>query len=194
MPRIPEIPEVPEIPEIPEMPEISDVPKIPEIPEDPGLPRRPEMRFSTISGRFRGRFSSFFQVSSHERLDSHRTGPNLSFCWQERYFEGFADLTKRPKIDKPWRRIAPPSLRERAAREKLDFFASGRDLASILIASARSRAVPGGLYCVPGRPWGLSGRSWSVPDTLKDAPKMLPRRLRDALGCHGAFREGPGSD
>ena len=100
MPRIPEPPEVPEIPEVPEMPEIPEVPKIPEIPADPGLPRRPEMRFSTISGRFRGRFSSFFQASSHERLDSHRTGPNLCFCWQERYFEGFADLAKRLKMDK----------------------------------------------------------------------------------------------
>ena len=97
MPRIPEVPEIPEDPEIPELPE---VPKIPEIPEDPGLPRRPEMQFSTLSGRIRCPFPSFSEAPSRERLESQREGAHLCFCWQARYFGGFADLTKRPKIDK----------------------------------------------------------------------------------------------
>ena len=170
------------------------MPRIPAIPEDPGLPRRPEMRFSTISGRFWGRFSSFFEVTWRERLDSQGEVPNLCFCWQAQYFRGFADLARKPKIDENRRTIAPGTLREGAAREKLDFFAPGRDLASIFVASARSRAILGALPGVPGCPWGLSGRSRGVPGTCRDAPETLPRRHQDALGRHQASQEGPGSD
>ena len=85
-------------------------------------------------------------------------------------------------------------LRERAAQEKLDFSAPGRDLASILVVSVRSRVLQGALSDVPGRLWGLLGRSRGAPGTPQDAPKTLPRRLRDALGRHDVSREGPGSD
>ena len=85
-------------------------------------------------------------------------------------------------------------LCERAAREKLDFFARGSDLASILIASARSRVFPGARSGVPERSQGLLGRSRGTPGTPQDTPKTLPRRLRDALGRQGMSREGPGSD
>ena len=85
-------------------------------------------------------------------------------------------------------------LCERAAQEKLDFFAPGRDLASILVASGRSRTLPGALSGVPGRPWRVSGRSQGAPRTPQDAPETLPRRHRDALGGHGVSREAPGTD
>ena len=162
--------------------------------EPSGRPRRSERRFSTISGRFSGRFSRFFEVTSRERLDSRRDGRNLYFCWQAQYFGGFADFTKKPKIDENCRKIAPPTLREQAARQKLDFFAPGRDLVSILVASARSRTLPGALSGVPGRPWRVSGRSRGAPRTPRDAPETLPRRHRDALGGHGVSREAPGTD
>ena len=85
-------------------------------------------------------------------------------------------------------------LCECAARRKLDFSALERDLASILVASARSRALQGALSGVLGRAWRLSGHSRRTPGTLRDAPETLPRRLRDALGRHGVSREGPSSD
>ena len=84
-------------------------------------------------------------------------------------------------------------LCERAAREKLDFN-RGSDLASILIASARSRVPLGALSGVPGRSQGLLGRSRGTPGTPQDTPKTLPRRLQDALGRHGVSLEGPGND
>ena len=105
-----------------------------------------------ISGRFPVRFSRFFEVASRERLDSQREGPNLCFCWQAQYFQGFADFTEKPKIEENRRKIAPTMLRERAAQEKLDFSAPGRDLASILVVSVRSRVLQGALSDVPGRP------------------------------------------
>ena len=156
--------------------------------DDPGT------RSLKILGQLLGRFLSFFEVASREQLDLQGVGPNLCFCWQARYFGEFAGLTKSPKIDEGWRHIAPTSLRKRAAREQLNRFAPGRDSASILVASACSRAVPGTPSGVPGRSWGLSGLSQDAPETLQDSPEMLPRRLQDALGRHGASREGPGSN
>ena len=85
-------------------------------------------------------------------------------------------------------------LRKRTARRKLDFSAPGRDLVSILVSSACSQALQGALSGVPGRPWRLFRHSRRAPGTLRDAPETLPRRLRDALGCHGVSREGPSSD
>ena len=153
-----------------------------------------EMWFSTISRRSWDRFSWFFEVASCERFDSEREGPNLCFCWQAQHFQGFADFAERTKIDENSQPIAPTMLRERAARRKLDFSALGRDLASILIASARSQALQCALSGVPGRPLRLSRHSRRTPGTLRDAPETLRRRLRDALSRHGVSREGPGSD
>ena len=109
-------------------------------------------RFSTIPGRFCDRFSSFFDVAPRERLDSQREGPNLCFCWHAQYFGGFADFAKKPKIDKNRRKIASTMRCKQVARPKLDFFAPGRDLASILVASARSWTLPGASLGVPGCP------------------------------------------
>ena len=144
--------------------------------------------------RFWDKFSLFFEVASREQLDSQREGPNLCFCWQAQHFQGFAGFAEKPKIEENRRKIASAMLCERAAREKLDFFARGSDLASILIASARSRVPLGALSGVPGRSQGLLGRAQGTPGTPQDTPKTLPRRLQDALGRHGVSREGPGSD
>ena len=159
-----------------------------------GRPRRSEMRFSTISGRFSGRFSRSFEVASRERLDSQREGPNLCFCRQAQHFQGFADFAEKPKIDENRQKIAPTMLRERTARRKLDFSVPGRDLVSIFVSSACSQALQGALSGVPGHPWRPSGRSRGAPGTLRDAPETLPRRLRDALRRHGVSGEGPGTD
>ena len=66
--------------------------------------------------------------------------------------------------------------------KNLDFFAAGRDSTSILVASACSRALPSVLSGVPGRPWGLSGRSRDAPEAPRDTPKALPRRSQDPFG------------
>ena len=42
--------------------------------------------------------------------------PNLRFCWQARYFGGFAGVATTPKIDPVRRKIAPTIVRERAVR------------------------------------------------------------------------------
>ena len=85
-------------------------------------------------------------------------------------------------------------LCERAAREELVFFAPICDLASILVTSARSRALLGAQFGVPGRHWGRSGRSQGVPGTPRDAPETLPRHPWDAPGRHGASQACPRTD
>ena len=78
-------------------------------------------------------------------------------------------------------------LCECAARRKLDFSALRRDSVSILVASARSRALQGALSGVPGRPWRLSGRSGRPPRRSGDALRMLlqatgsPERVPGAI-------------
>ena len=66
---------------------------------------------------------------------------------------------------------------------QLEFFVPGRDLASILVASARYQALPGALSGVPARPWRLSGRSWGVSGTARDAPETPPERSWAAWGA-----------
>ena len=107
------------------------------------------------------------------RLDSQHEMPNLRFCWQGQYFQGFADVADKSKIDNIRREITPAMLRERAAHKKVDFGGSGRELASILDASARTQTILGLLFGVPGRLWGLSGRSRDVPRRSRDAFRML---------------------
>ena len=85
-------------------------------------------------------------------------------------------------------------LRARDTREKVDFFIPGRDCASILVASARSRAPPGALSGFPGCPWRVSVCSRDAPRRSRHAPEPLPRDRRNALGCHGASRAGSATD
>ena len=132
----------------------------------------------TILGRFGDRFSSFFEVASRERLDSQREGPNPVLYWQVLYFQGFADFAEKPKTDQNRRKTAPTMLRERAVQEKLDFSAPGRDLASILVVSVRSRELQGALSDVPEH----LRDSLGAPGARRGRPKTLPRRSRDAFG------------
>ena len=60
---------------------------------------------ATILGRVRDRFSLFFEVVSRGRLDSQREEPHPCFCWQARYFQGFADYAEKPKINQNQRII-----------------------------------------------------------------------------------------
>ena len=70
---------------------------------------------STLDG-FCTRFSTLFEVTSCEHLVVQRDLPNLRFCWQARYFGGFAGVATTPKIDPVRRKIAPTIVRERAVR------------------------------------------------------------------------------
>ena len=115
-----------------------------------------------------------------ERLDSQREGPNLCFCWQAQYFQGFADFAEEPKIDKNRRKIAPMMLREHAARRKLDVSVPGRDLASIFVASACSRRSRA-LFLAS---WGVLGDPPDTPGARRGRSGTLPRHSRDALGTH----------
>ena len=85
------------------------------------------------------------------------------------------DFAEKTKTDENRRKIGPTTLRERAERKQLDFFACRRDSASILVASALSGAFPSASLGVPGRPWGLS---WSS----RRSPETLPRRSETAPG------------
>ena len=74
------------------------------------------------------------------------------------------------------------------------FFDPGRELASILAPQKRSRVLSGAAPGVPDRFCGHSGRSWAAPAAPRDASKTLPGCLPNALGHHGASREGRGID
>ena len=107
-------------------------------------------------------------------------------------FKGSQTLQKNRKSTK----ISDKSLRRcfaNAQREENEFSAPGRDLASILIVSACSGALQGVLSDVPVRSWRPSRHSRGAPRTLRDAPKTLPRRLRDALGRVGVSERVPGA-
>ena len=143
--------------------------------EPSGCPRRSERRFSTISGRFSGRFSRFFEVTSRERLNSRRDGPNLCFCQQAQYFGGFADFTEKPKINENRRKIAPTTLRERTARKQIDFFRSWTRLAVDF-------GLLGALPDAPGRPFWRPEVPLDSLRTLPGRTEDAPRRSRDAIG------------
>ena len=92
----------------------------------------------------------------------------------ERIFEFLLHCSReRPTLQKPWfftskplqdaifvfsrflqklndhqAKISPTTLSDRLAQKILSFFALGRDLASILVASPRSRTLLGGLWAV----------------------------------------------
>ena len=66
--------------------------------------------------RFCDRFWSFFEDSLCDYLDVQHDVPNLRFCWQARYFGGFARIATTPKSDTFRRRNIPTMFRERAMR------------------------------------------------------------------------------
>ena len=86
------------------------------------------------------------------------------------------------------------SLRRRFANKNIEFCGPGSDVASILAAPKHSRAFPGAPPGVPGRSCEPSGRSRGVPGAPRDASETLPGCLPNALGHHGASREGRGID
>ena len=81
-------------------------------------------------------------------------------------------------------------LCERAAWKNLAFSALRRNLASILVASARSRVRSAALFGLPERPWPLPRDSWAVPGRSEDAPG----RSRDISGTSWVTQEGPKVD
>ena len=117
-------------------------------------------------------------------------GRTLDFADRRGTLETSQTLRKARKSTK----IEGQSLRRRFANENIEFCAPGSDVASILAAPKHSRAFPGAPPGVPGRSWQLSGRSRDVPGAPRDASKTLPGCLPNALGHHGASREGRGID
>ena len=75
-------------------------------------------------------------------------------------------------------KISPMTLSDRLAQKILSFFALGLDLASILVASARSRTLLGGLFGIPMR----LGDSLSTPGSPGGRSETLRRRSPDAFG------------
>ena len=128
------------------------------------------------------RFSWFLGVPSRGQFDRLRIGPHLRFCWQTQDFRGFAGSTKTCNIVETRGSIALTMLPERAAREKLDVFHLQCDSASIFVASARSRMLPGAPFRAPGRPRGPSWRCWGVPWTPQNAPETLLGQLWRGFG------------
>ena len=134
------------------------------------------------------------------RPDSQYEGPNLCFCWQAPYFEGFADLVDQCKIDRNRRKFALTLLRERVAREKSIVLSSGQDSASIFSVLARSRTFPGALFRCTEAALGTLQPFWDAPETCRDAPETpsascwptrgVPRGSRYQIcidfGCPGA--------
>ena len=108
---------------------------------------------------------SFFEVASYERVDSPYKWPTLHFCCHAQCFGGVADFTKKLKIEKNRRNVALTLLPKPAARTKLDFFAPGRDLASILVAPACSLASFLASERPSRAPGNAPGRSQDGPDT-----------------------------
>ena len=143
-----------------------------------GRPRRSETRFSTIPGRFSGRFSVFFEVAVGERLDSHREGPNLCFCWQAWYETHISHFAKKTENRRKSLKNRSDGASRTSHTKKHRFF--------------RSRTRPGvdfgrlgALPDAPGRPFwrpaaplgtlrALPGRAGDAPRCSQDAPESPP--------------------
>ena len=89
-----------------------------------------------------------------EQLVVQRDRPNLRFCWQARYFGGFAGVATTLKIDSVRRKIGLTMVRERAARTT-----SG--------------------VC---RPWARLGVDFGHLGAPPDAPGRCPRTSSTDLG------------
>ena len=130
--------------------------------------------------RPRAHLSSLHHVS---RATGTTKGRTFIFADRHSTFKGLLTLQQHRKsitIDQKSLRLSFVH----APRNKNSIFViPGRDLASILVASARYQALPGALSGVPARPLGLSGRSWGVPGTLQDVSETTPERSWLAWGA-----------
>ena len=151
------------------------------------VPRRDFRRFRIDFGIDFRRFSRQPCASDMTRGTSART---LDFADRRGTLETSQTLRKARKTTK----VEGKSLRLRFASKNIEFCAHGCDMASILVAPKHSRAFPGAPPGVPGRSWGPFGRSRGVPGAPQDASETLPGGLPNALGHHGASREGRGID
>ena len=154
-----------------------------------GRPSGSETQFSTIFlGRFWDKSSLFFEFASRERLDWQRKGPNLCFCYQAQYFHGLADFAEKTKIDQNRRKKHFDDASRTQRKKKLDFFANGRDLASIFVASTHFQALLGALLASGGAFRG----SVDAPGELLGHSMGMPEMLQISFGCPGVHEEEPG--
>ena len=128
------------------------------------------------------------------------SGRTLDFADRRGTLEGSQTLRKARKLTK----IDGKLLRRRFANER-----RGKKSIFALPGATwrrfwRLRSIPGCSRAllmasrvalgIPGRSWGPSGRSRGVTGAPRDASKTLPGCLPNALGHHGASREGRGID
>ena len=116
--------------------------------------RSPEKAFP---GRISAVFSRFSTASVLEQFKALQNWLTLTKHRDLRCFMSVGLHTHEPNknthSDKHRRRIAPTLRCKWVVRTTFDFFAPGRDLASILVASAHSWTLPGASLGVPGCPW-----------------------------------------
>ena len=166
-----------------------------------GRPRRPETQFSTISGRFSGRFSRFFDAAC-DRLHARLATLEIAL-----FAHSGCDFRKTRF-----------SQNDRKSIENRSECACRRNRATISQVFPLSEAT-WGRFCwprggsgpswatfwlpgeSPGRPRPPPGRAWDAPGAPRERSEMLPGRLRSALGAprsiFGRFwvpRAPPGSD
>ena len=91
----------------------------------------PDKRFSIDFGSIWGSIFVVFQGYVAQAGQLIATIAEPCFVWPWPHETAFADFAKTPKIDKIRGNIAPSRLRDCVERSKPDFFASGRDSASI---------------------------------------------------------------
>ena len=147
--------------------------------------------------RFQVDFGIDFRCFSRQHCASDMTrgasGRTLDFADRRGTLETSQTLRKARKSTK----IEGKSLRRRFANERAGknrVLGSRVRLGVHFGGSEAFRAFPGAPPGVPGRSWGPFGRSRGVPGAPQDASETLPGGLPNALGHHGASREGRGID
>ena len=116
-------------------------------------------------------------------------GQTSVFASRRSTSEGSLTLRKSRKSTK----IVEKSLRRRCANEPRE----NKSIFSLLDATCCRFWSPRGAPRRSRAPFlasrGALGQSPDTPGAHRGRPKTLQRRHRDALGCHGASREAPGT-
>ena len=102
-------------------------------------------------------------------------------------------LYEKPQNRKKSTEIRDDSASQKSRAEKLAFCVPERDLASILTAPKRCRALSGALHGIPCRFRGLSKQSRAALESSKRLPRRSWDAFRTPLGTTGRPERVPGS-